>query len=116
MRREFEPFDEKTIRAEFDSLPRKDRAKLAALIEFYEDADIGNPYPAQVDAYEGGVFRLRHVKASYQGRALFYVNESREGAQRLILLTIYKKESASALAAVLDRARRRMADHKRRGL
>lgn len=113
MRREFEAFDEEVVRAELASLPTKDRSKLAALMEFYEEVGTGNPYPAQVDLYEHGIYRLRHAKASYQGRALYYVSESRDGYQKLTLLSVYKKESAKVPSAILETARRRMEQHKR---
>ena len=114
MRREIEPFDANTIAAELASLPTKDRAKLAALIEFYEDSGTGNPYPARIDAYGNGLFRLRHVKSAYQGRSLFYISESREGYQKLTLLAIFKKESGKVPTNTLATARSRMEQHKGR--
>ncbi|MCO5297806.1 MAG: type II toxin-antitoxin system RelE/ParE family toxin [Fimbriimonadaceae bacterium] len=113
MRREFEPFDEEVILAELESLPTKDRSKLAALMEFYEEVETGNPYPAQIDLYDHGIYRIRHAKASYQGRALFCVSEAREGYQKLTLLVVYKKESHKVPAAILQTARRRMEQHKK---
>lgn len=107
-------FDEDVIRAELESLPSKDRAKLAALMEFYEGVGLENPYPAQIDSYEHGILRIRHVKANYQGRALYYVSESLEGFQKLTLLVVYKKETGKVPSAVIETARRRMDQHKRK--
>lgn len=112
MQREFEAFDEDVIRAELDSLPSKDRAKLVAILEFYEVVGVGNPYPVQIDSYDHGILRIRHVKANYQGRALFYISKAREGYQKLTLLAVYKKESRRLPSAILETARRRMDQHK----
>ena len=114
MRREIEPFDEATIISELSALPAKDRAKLAALLEFLEESQDGNPYPAQIDGYEHGLLRLRHVKAAYQGRAIFYVSESKQQFQKMVLLIVYKKETKKVPTAILETARQRMDQHKRK--
>ena len=114
MRRVIEAFDEDTIRSELSSLPIKDRSKLSALLEFYENSQSGDPHPVQIDAYGGGILRIRHAKAAYQGRALGYISESRKDYQKLILLLVYKKESDRVPSAVMETARRRMEQHKKR--
>ncbi|MDE3200592.1 MAG: hypothetical protein KGN79_06685 [Acidobacteriota bacterium] len=69
MRRVFVPFDEGTLQKELDELSSKDAAKLAALMSHYEQCGFGNPSPAQVDDYGDRIFRLRHIKPAYQGKA-----------------------------------------------
>jgi phage-related protein len=114
VRREWAYFDFATIVAEFGSLPAKDRAKLMALLEHFRTVGAGNPSPAQIDDYGGGLHRLRHVKSAYQGRALFFVVERTFGFERLIVLTVYKKESQETPDHVLARAWARMAEYLRR--
>ena len=106
MRREFVPFDEQTILGELRALPASDRAKLEALIEHHETVGLGNPAPAQVDEY-GGLYRLRHIKAAYQGRLIFFAVERTKGFERLVILVVYKKQSQRTPAAVIETARRR---------
>lgn len=107
MRREFVPFDEETIRKEFQTLPDADRAKLAALIEHYEAAGRGNPAPAQIDTYGDGLYRLRHVKPAYQGRMIFFASEKEAGLERLVVLVVYKKQGRKTPVDVLETAKRR---------
>lgn len=113
MRREIVPFDDEIIRSELSDLPIKDRAKLVALIEYYEESQSGNPYPVQLNVYDHGLIRLRHAKASYQGRAILYIAESKKEFQRLVLLVIYKKESNKAPDSILVTAKKRMEQHKK---
>ena len=114
MRREWVYFDFDTIRAEFADLPTKDRAKLLSLLEHYKVAGLGNPSPAMIDDYGEGLFRLRHIKSAYQGRLLFFAVERVAGYERLVVLTVFKKQSQDVPQNVLDRARSRMKDYKRR--
>lgn len=109
MRREFIPFDEEVILTELKALPTSDRAKLEALIEHYETVGRGNPSPAQIDDYGDGIYRLRHVKAAYQGRLIFFAVDRKQGYERLIILTVYKKEGQRTPATVIETARRRKA-------
>jgi phage-related protein len=113
VRREIQAFDGETIRSELNALPKKDRSKLSALIEYLEECPRENPHPVQIDAYENGVLRIRHIKAAYQGRALCYIAESREGFQKFVLLLVYKKESDRVPPAMLETAKRRMDRHRK---
>lgn len=107
VRRDFVPFDEETILRELRTLPNGDRAKLEALIEHYETVGLGNPAPAQVDDYGDGLYRLRHVKPAYQGRLIFFAVDRMKGFERLIILTVYKKESQKMPTGIIETARRR---------
>ena len=114
MRREFVYFDFDIIRSEFAALTDKDRAKLLALLEHYRNAGLGNPSPAQIDDYGEGLYRLRHIKPAYQGRLLFFAIERVAGFERLVVLTVFKKQSQDVPQNILDRARSRMSEYRRR--
>ncbi|CAN5553241.1 hypothetical protein BH11ARM2_BH11ARM2_16240 [soil metagenome] len=114
MRREWIYFDFETVFAEFAELPHRDRAKLLALLEYYENAGTGNPSPAQIDDYGEGLYRLRHIKPVYQGRLIFFAVERVAGYERLVVLTVYKKEGQDVPTRVIERARARMTEYKRR--
>lgn len=88
-----------------DALPSKDAAKLVALLGNYEVVGHGDPHPAKVQDYGAGILCIRHVKAAYQGGALFYVQESSAGFQKVCILTRYKKPRQEVPRNVLDRAR-----------
>jgi phage-related protein len=107
MRREFIPFDEDAIQKELDELPPKDAAKLAALMNHYEQSGFGNPSPAQVDDYGDGIYRLRHIKPTYQGRLLFFASGRSSDFEELVMLVVYKKQSQKAPLHVLETARKR---------
>ena len=112
--REFNFFDGATISAELAKLPVRDRARLIAVMEHYEQVGHTDPGPAVIDGYGGGIMRIRHARQACQGRALFYVAASEPNRQDLIVLTVYKKESRRTPVAVLSRARMRMELHKDR--
>ena len=114
MVREWIFFDQKVIQDELDQLPAKDAAKMVALMEHFSLVGRGNPLPAAIDEYGEGIYRLRHFKSDYQGRALFFYFERTSAVERLVLLTVYKKESRSVPDSVLQRAKTRMNDYKRR--
>ncbi len=57
---------------------------------------------------------LRHIKPAYQGRLIFFAVERAAGFERLVVLTVYKKESQNVPQSVLERARTRMTEYKRR--
>jgi len=107
MRREFVAFHEDTIRKELDELPPKDAAKLAALMDHYEQCGFGNPSPAQVDDYGDGIYRLRHVKPAYQGRLLFFASGRSSGFEELVMLAVYKKQGQKAPRRILETAKKR---------
>lgn len=107
MRREFVPFDADIITKEFDDLPAKDADKFAALLVHYQTTGLGNPAPAQVDDYGNGLYRLRHIKSAYQGRLIFFAVDRVEGFERLVILTVYKKQSQKVPDSVLETAKRR---------
>ncbi len=109
MRREWVFFDEKIIRAELDSLPPKEAAKLVSLMEHYGQIGHENPSPAMVDDYGDGLKRLRHIKPAYQGRLLFFAVDRSSGYERLVALTVYNKQSQDVPRNILDRARARKA-------
>ena len=115
MRREWVFWNQDTIDGEFDDLPARDASKLAGLMHLYRDAGFGNPYPAQVDDYGDGIYRLRHVKSAYSGRLLFFAVFRGHGVERLVVLTVYKKESQVTPKRVLERAKSRMAEYQKRG-
>jgi hypothetical protein len=83
-------------------------------MDFYRTVGFANPSPAQVDDYGGGLFRLRHIKPTYQGKLIFFAAERAAGSERLVVLTVYKKESQNVPKTVLDRARSRPAEYMRR--
>ena len=114
MIREFSFFDEATIVAELNDLPTRDRAKLVAVMEHYEQVGLGDPAPAKIDGYGDGLFRIRHASAAYQGRALFCVALAGPSRQELVVLTVYKKESDAMPKAVLKRALQRKAVHQQK--
>jgi phage-related protein len=103
-----------TIKAEFIALPDRDEAKLLSLMEHYETVGFGNPSPAQIDDYGDGIYRLRHIKPAYQGRLIFFAVERVAGLEKLVVLTVFKKQSQDVPQNVLDRARVRMAEYRRR--
>jgi len=108
VRREFEPFDQEVIEAELEALPPKDAAKLVALMTHYEQSGFRNPSPAQIDDYGDGIFRLRHLKPAYSGRLLFFCVDRVQGAERLIILLVYKKEGQKVPLRLLGKAKERM--------
>ncbi|CAN5553108.1 hypothetical protein BH11ARM2_BH11ARM2_16220 [soil metagenome] len=112
MRREWVYFNVETVEAEFLALPNKDEAKLLSLMEHYVTAGLGNPSPAQISDYGDGLYRLRHIKSVYQGRLIFFAVERIAGFERLVVLTVYKKQSQSVPQSVLERAR--MAEYRKR--
>src|SRR5580704_11709269 len=107
--------DEELIRREFAEIPAKDRAKLMAVMEHYRTVGLGNPSPAQIDVYGGGIRRLRHIKPAYQGRLLFFVADRAAEIERLVVLTVFKKQSQDVPKYVLDRAEARKVQFERRG-
>lgn len=114
MRREWE-FVSEVAREEMIELPARDRAKLAVLMEHYASCGAGNPSPAQIDSYGDGLYRIRHIKEEYQGRGVFFVAVREQGYEKLVLLTAYKKETPGIPTNILERARSRMNDYRRRG-
>jgi phage-related protein len=113
MRREWVYFDFETIRGEFATLPERDRAKLLALMEHYALVGHGNPSPARIDDYGGGLHRIRHIGPAYQGRALFFAVDRAEGFERLVVLSVYMKQSRKVPPNVLEQARTRMIAYRR---
>ncbi len=107
MRREFVAFDEEVIQSEFASLPAKDRAKLATLVQHYQSSGLGDPTPVQIDGYGDGIFRLRHIKPAYAGRLLFFTVDRSAGYEKLVILLVYKKEGQKTPAHVFETAKRR---------
>lgn len=107
MRREWVFFDQGVIRAELDDLPAKDASKLTSLMEHYRTVGQGNPSPVMIDDYGNGLYRLRHIKSAYQGRLIFFAVDRAAGFERLVVLTVYKKQSQGVPQNVLDRARSR---------
>lgn len=114
MRREFVPFDEEVIRKELNDLPSKDADKLVALMDHYQRTGHGNPAPAMIDDYGDGLFRLRHVKSSYSGRAIFFAAEKLPDGETLIILKIYKKEGQKSPLSVIETAKARRARWRRK--
>ena len=88
-------------------MPTKDRAKLQALMEHYETVGFENPAPVQVDDYGDGLYRLRHVKPAYRGRVIFFAVDRVKDFERLVVLTVYKKQSQKTPASVVETAKRR---------
>lgn len=114
MRRDWVYYDFNTICAEFAELPDKDRAKLLSLLEHYKAAGLGNPSPAMIDDYGDGLYQLRHIKPAYQGRLIYFATERVAGFERLVVLTVFKKQGQDVPQNVLERARSRMLEYKRR--
>ena len=115
MQREWAYCDEELIRREVAELPAKDRAKLLALMEHYRTVGHANPSPVMIDDYGDGIKRLRHIKPAYQGRLLFFAIDRTSGSERLVALTVYKKQSQDVPKSVLDRAKARKAQFERNG-
>jgi phage-related protein len=107
VRREFVAFDAEIVGREFASLPAKDRAKLAALVEHYQSCGLGDPSPVQIDGYGDGIYRLRHVKSAYAGRLLFFTVDRSAGYEKLVILLVYKKEGQRIPANIKETALRR---------
>lgn len=107
-------FDQEVIQAELDELPSKDAAKLLAVMEHYRMVGLSNPAPAMIDDYGDGIKRLRHVSGAYQGRTLFFAVDRTKGFERLVVLTVFKKESQSVPKRILERARTRIVAYKNR--
>ena len=114
MLREWLFFDIAVISAELDNLPSTDAAKLTKLMEHYRTVGFENPSPAQIDDYGDGIKRLRHIKSNYQGRLLFFTVDRSAGFERLVALTVYKKEGQDVPQNVLERARARKAQYERK--
>jgi phage-related protein len=108
VRREWKFFDDAVIQSELDALPAKDVAKLTSLMEHFAEVGLGNPSPVQIDDYGIGIYRLRHIKPAYQGRLLYFAVERSAGFERLIVLTVFKKENQEVPRNVLERAKSRM--------
>ncbi len=108
MRRVFSSFDEGVTDKEFFSLPDRDQAKLASVLEHYEATQESNTRPAIVKDYGGGLYMIRHERAVYQGRCLFFRTGAVDGVEQLVIAAFYKKESDAVLRRVLDRAVTRM--------
>ncbi len=115
MNREWIFYNRKVIQAELDGIPAKDAAKLTSLMEHYRTAGLSNPAPALIDDYGGGIKRLRHVKPAYQGRLIFFIVDRTAGFERLVVLTVYKKQSQDVPQNILDRAKARKAEYERGG-
>ena len=107
MRREFIPFDEEIVQKELDALPASDAAKLGMLMDHYETVGLGNPSPVQIDDYGDGLYRLRHIKPAYQGRLIYFSVDREAGFERLVILTVYKKQSQKVPTSVIETAKRR---------
>ena len=108
MRRKFSSFDEGVTDKEFFSLPDRDQAKLASILEQYEITEESNTRPAIVKDYGEGLYMIRHERAAYQGRCLFFKNGEINGIEQLMILVFYKKESDAVPKRILDRAVSRM--------
>jgi len=107
MIREWKFYDYDIISSELSQLPAAESAKLASLMHHYRTVGNQNPAPAQIDDYGDGIKRLRHIKSAYQGRILFSVGERSAGYEKLIVLTVYKKEGMTVPNSVLQRAIKR---------
>jgi phage-related protein len=83
-------------------------------MEHYRTVGTGNPSPAQVNDYGDGIKRLRHIKAAYQGCLLYFAVERAAGFERLVALTVYKKQSQDVPQQVIERAKARKARFGRR--
>jgi len=108
MRRKFSSFDEGVTDKEFFSLPERDQAKLASILEQYEMTEESNTRPAIVKDYGEGLYMIRHERAAYQGRCLFFRYGVVSGVEQLMIVAFYKKESDSIPKQILDRAVTRM--------
>jgi phage-related protein len=111
--REWVFFDNGVISGELDDLPAKEASKITGLMDHYRLVGRGNPSPALVDDYGDGIKRLRHVKSEYQGRLLFFTAFKTPGFERLVVLTVYKKESHDVPRNVLERAKGRKAQYEK---
>ena len=68
-----------------------------------------------VDDFGDGIKRLRHIKPAYQGRMLFFAVDRSPGFERLVALTVYKKEGQEVPRNVFDRAKARKAQFEKKG-
>jgi phage-related protein len=125
VRRKFVPFDEETIKEELRKLPSEDRAKLLRAMKRYQECAFDDPRPAVIDKYaskgSASIYRLKNADREGQGRLLFYpwperaIDQNDHPVEILIDLVVYKKEGDDVPERYLETARRRMADHRKRG-
>jgi hypothetical protein len=106
--RTFASFDEGVTTKEFFGLPDRDQAKLAAVLERHEHASDAECRPALVKDYGHGLLMIRHERAAYQGRCLFFRDGMLDGVEPLVIVAFYKKEANAVPRTVLDLALGRM--------
>jgi phage-related protein len=111
--REFVPYDEEQIDAEYAKLEassERDAAKLDFVMERIEDtAPNENPSPAVVWTFEEGFKELRHMKGDYKGRLLFYEPTLPKGTEELVMLVIFRKQTQKTPKGEIAKAVKRMA-------
>src|SRR5438309_11881175 len=107
MRREFVPFDGPAIDSEFTSLAAAEKARLAYLISRVEKSPVQISKPILIEDYANDIRCLRDENTKHQGRCLFFVAESRKDYQKLVIVRIYKKETAKVPSAILKTAMER---------
>lgn len=115
--RQFVPFDEATIDAEFDELARssvQDETALLRCMERYETCGRDGPSPALIKPFSEGFKELRHLKQNYAGRLLFYDRPRERGTDDvLIQLRVFRKEGQDTPMRERRTAEARMKAHKK---
>ena len=111
--REFVPYDEAQIDAEFDALrisSPSDAAKLEFCIERCETVSPKeNPSPAMIESFDEGFQELRHIRGSDKGRLLFYAPTLPRGTEEQVMLTVFRKQTQKTPKGTIEQAKRRMA-------
>lgn len=121
MPQRFVPFDEGVIVKELKALAKSDAksaAKLGYCIERVENEGLdGDHGPAKIQDFGNGLKELRHDSGTYKGRAFFYEAEGPAGIGDLVILRVFRKETAKTPLREIETAEERMKnDRKRRTL
>jgi len=83
-------------------------------MDLFEESPYRASRPVYIEDMGDGIFEVRHVSGTYQGRCLYYISASGKDHQRLTILAVYKKESRKTPARILRLARRRKQEHELR--
>jgi phage-related protein len=101
--RKFHPVDLEIIKGEIRALNSPHRAKLMYAMERYQASTTAVDPAVIKSQYPEGILEIRHSNGAYKGRGLFFP----ESSTKLVLLTVYRKDSARTPAGIVDLAIRR---------
>jgi phage-related protein len=105
MARKFKPFDRDAIVEELETIDSSGRGKLFWLMTKYAR---GEAAPYMIRQFSEGFSEIRHQDAQYQGRAMFFEHGD------LIILVAFRKESQKKPKRLIELARKRMNDYKKK--